>query len=202
MSAVWRGDALVLASTSATRRALLDAAGLPVEARAPGVDERAVEAAAAGLSPEGLAGRLAEAKALAVSRTAPGRIVLGADQVLDLDGRVFHKPADREGARAHLAALAGRTHALRSAAVLARDGAVVATLCETARLAMRPLPPDAIARYVEAAGDRVLSSVGAYQLEGLGVHLFERIEGDHSTILGLPLLPLLAHLRALGLLAF
>lgn len=202
-SEIWRGaEPLLLASTSATRRALLESAALPVETRAPGVDERAVEAQAAGLAPQDLAARLAEAKALAVSRAAPGRIVVGADQVLDLEGRALHKPADRAAARAHLAALAGRTHALHSAVALARDGAVIGDFVETARLTMRPLGAEAIARYVELAGDRVLASVGAYQLEGLGIHLFARIEGDHATILGLPLLPLLARLRGLGLLAF
>ena len=202
MTTVWRpAAALLLASTSATRRALLESAALPVETRAPGVDERALEAETGGLGPEALALRLAEAKALAVSRLAPGRIVVGADQVLDLDGQVFHKPENAAGARAHLAALAGKTHALRSAVALARDGAVVAGFVETARLTMRPLDEARIARYVEAAGERVLTSVGAYQLEGLGIHLFERVEGDHSTVLGLPLLPLLARLRDLDLLA-
>lgn len=198
---IWRGGVpLLLASTSATRRMLLESAALPVETRAPGVDERAVEAAASGDGPGALAARLASAKALAVSAAAPGRIVVGADQVLDCEGRVLHKPADAAAARTHLAALAGRTHALRSAVAVARDGALLAEFVESAFLTMRPLDVDAIARYVELAGDAVTRSVGAYQLEGLGIHLFERVEGDHSTVLGLPLMPLLAALRWLDLL--
>ena len=185
---------------------LLENAGLVVEARAPGVDERAVEAACAGqdpeISPEQLALRLAEAKAASVARTCPDRVVLGADQVLEADGCVFHKPASLEEARAQLGELAGRTHALHSAVTIAQGGRVE-SFVETARLTLRPLDPDAIAAYVALAGaDRVRASVGGYQLEGLGIHLFDRVEGDHSTILGLPLLPLLARLRASGLLTF
>ncbi|AWN48441.1 septum formation protein Maf [Methylobacterium terrae] len=202
-SSLWRGRApLLLASTSPTRRALLASAGLDPEIRSPGVDERAVEAAATGLSPEGLAERLAEAKAASVASVAPDRVVIGADQVLDLDGAVFHKPADRQGAAAHLARLQGRTHALHSAVALAIDGAVVERFVATARLTMRPLDVAGLDAYLDAAGPAVTGSVGAYQLEGVGIHLFDRIEGDHSTILGLPLLPLLARLRGRGLLAF
>ncbi|KMO21900.1 Maf family protein [Methylobacterium platani] len=202
-SPLWRGSApLLLASTSPTRRALLASAGLDPETRSPGVDERAVEAQAAGLSPVDLAGRLAEAKAAAVAVQAPDRVVIGADQVLDLDGTVFHKPADRAGAAAHLARLQGRTHALHSAVALAVDGAVVERFVATARLTMRALDEAGIAAYLDAAGPAVTGSVGAYQLEGAGIHLFDRIEGDHSTILGLPLLALLARLRERGLLAF
>jgi len=202
---LWTGsDPLLLASTSRTRRALLESAGLPVETEAPGVDERAVEAAAAGegLGPMGLAARLAAEKALAVSRRRPGRLVLGADQVLDLDGRVLHKAADRAAAVATLIGLAGRSHALRSAVALARDGTVIEAFAESAVLAMRPLDRPAVERYLDAAGPAVLSSVGAYQIESLGVHLFEAVRGDHATILGLPLIPLLARLRARGWLAF
>ena len=199
----WRGSVpLILASTSRTRQALLDAAALPFEAVAPEVDEREVEAACAGLASADLAMRLAAAKAEAVARRHPGRIVVGADQVLDLDGAVFHKPADARSARAHLARLQGRTHALHSAVAIARNGATEGFV-ETARLTMRPLDAEQIASYVALAGEaHVTASVGAYQLEGLGIHLFERIEGDHTTILGLPLLPLLARLRALGMLSF
>ena len=205
MPALWiPPEPLLLASTSATRRALLEGAGLPVETQAPAVDERAVEGAAQGDAPDppGLARRLAAEKACAVSRRHPERIVLGADQVLDCGGRVFHKPADREAAREQLKALAGRSHALHSAASIAVGGQVVESLMASARLSMRPLTEDSIARYLDLAGADVLRSVGMYQIEGLGIHLFERVDGDHSTILGLPLLPLLASLRRLGCLAF
>ncbi|MGE8128678.1 Maf family protein [Methylobacterium sp. D53M] len=198
----WTGpDPLLLASTSPTRRLLLESAALPVETAAPDVDERALEAASAGLSPPDLALHLARAKAESVAARHPGRIVLGADQVLDLDGTVFHKPADGASARAQLARLSGRTHALHSAVVLA--GVVEDAFVETARLTLRPLDERAIAAYVDCAGaERVRASVGGYQLEGPGIHLFESVAGDHSTVLGLPLLPLLARLRAAGLLAF
>ncbi|MCJ2034222.1 Maf family protein [Methylobacterium sp. J-068] len=199
---LWRGArALLLASTSPTRRGLLESAGLRVETEAPGVDERAVEAACAGLAPEALARRLAESKAAAVAARHPDRVVIGADQVLACGDRLFHKPADLATARAQIADLAGRTHALHAAVALAVDGAVAETFVETARLTMRPLDPAAIAAYVDLVGaDQVRASVGGYQLEGLGIHLFSEIAGDHSTILGLPLLPLLARLRARNLL--
>ena len=198
----WTGPhPLLLASTSPTRRLLLEGAALPVETAAPNVDERALEAQSAGLSPPDLALYLARAKAESVAARFPGRVVLGADQVLDCDGTVFHKPADAAAARAQLARLSGRTHALHSAVALV--GAVQDTFVETARLTLRPLDDRAIAAYVDCAGeDRVRASVGGYQLEGPGIHLFESVAGDHSTVLGLPLLPLLARLRAAGLLAF
>lgn len=202
--ALWSGSApLLLASASPTRRALLEGAGIPVEAEAPGVDERAVEAAAQGegLDPSGLAARLAAEKALAVSRRRPGRLVVGADQVLDLGGRVLHKAPDREAAVEKLLGLAGRRHSLRSAVALAQDGALVDGFLESAALAMRPLDRPAIELYLDLAGADVLGSVGAYRIEGLGVHLFAQVRGDHATILGLPLIPLLARLRARGLLA-
>jgi septum formation protein len=204
MPALWTApDNLLLASTSATRLALLVSAGLPVETQKPNVDERAVEAAARHerLDPPALAGRLAAEKALAVSRRHPERIVLGADQVLDCDGDIFHKPADRASAKDHLQRLAGHRHALHSAGALAIGGQVVEQFVTSAFLTMRPLTEEAIELYLDLAGPDVLSSVGVYQLEGLGIHLFESLDGDHSTILGLPLLPLLAALRRLGCLA-
>ncbi len=201
----WRlPEPLLLASGSATRRGLLESAGLPVEVARPMVDERAVEAAARsqGADLAEVAARLAEAKALEVSRRAPGRLVLGADQTLDLGGQGLHKPRDRAEAHAQIERLSGRTHVLHSAVALARDGAVVAAFADEARLAMRQLGPAAIEAYLDLAGPAVTTSVGAYQLEGAGIHLFERVEGAHATILGLPLLPTLAALRGLGALAF
>jgi len=198
---LWRpAEPLVLASGSAARRALLEAAGLPLEVERPDVDERAIEAGVAG-GPAEAAPRLAAAKALAVSRRRPGRLVLGADQTLALDGAALHKPRDAEEARSQLARLAGRTHVLHAAAALARDGAVVAAFADEARLTMRPLSAGQIALYVALAGPAALGSVGAYQIEGLGAHLFDRVEGDHTTILGLPLRPTLRALRELGALA-
>ncbi|WP_230531704.1 Maf family protein [Microvirga roseola] len=205
MPALWiQPEKLLLASTSATRLALLVSAGLPVETQGSGVDERVVEEAARAeaLDPPALAARLAAEKALAVSRRHPERIVLGADQVLECEGEVFHKPESREAAQAHLRRLSGRTHVLHSAGALALGGQVVAPFCSKASLGMRALTDDAIALYLDLAGPDVLQSAGVYQLEGLGVHLFEKVEGDHSTVLGLPLIPLLSALRRLGCLAF
>ena len=189
---------LILASTSSTRIALLRNAGIAFEALSPGVDERALEAPllATGRTPSEIALALARAKALAL--TAPDRLVLGADQVLDLDGRRFVKPSDRAAAAAQIAALAGRTHHLRTAMVLASEGAVVYEHVSTASLTMRPLSAEAIERYLDAAGESALWSVGAYLLEGVGIQLFSSIEGDYFSILGLPLLPLLAELRRCG----
>nr|WP_246728293.1 Maf family protein [Microvirga terricola] len=203
MTSLWIGGApLLLASTSRTRRALLESAGIPIETQSPGIDERAVEAAAMDLPPLDLARRLASEKSLAVSRAHPERIVLGADQVLDCGDKVFHKPVDRAAARRQLQALSGRTHRLHSAGALAKGGEIVAGFAVIAHLTMRALDDDAINLYLDLAGPEVLNSVGVYHYEGLGVHLFERVEGDHSTILGLPLLPLVAALRRLGYLAF
>ena len=200
----WLGpQPLLLASTSPTRRLLLEGAGLPVETEAPGVDERAVEAACAGLAPPDLARWLAEAKTLAVARRHPDRVVVGADQVLALGDTLFHKPTDLEAAGAQIARLAGRTHHLHAAFAVAHGAEIVAGAVETASLTMRPLDEGQIAAYLACAGEsRLCASVGGYQLEGLGIHLFEHVAGEHSTILGLPLLPLLAALRADGWLRF
>ena len=199
---LWRGGApLLLASTSETRLKLLESAGLVVEVQAPRLDERAVEAAGSHDGPPALALRLAREKALAVTRRHPNRIVVGADQTLACRGKLFHKPSDHGEAGEQLAALSGRTHVLHSAFVVAWRGAVAHHGIESAHLTMRDLSADAIELYLDMAGEGALRSVGAYQVEGLGIHLFERIEGDHSTILGLPLLPLLAALRGMNLLA-
>lgn len=202
-NSLWRGAVpLLLASKSAARRALLQAARVPFEAVSVEVDERAIEAQAVrdGSDPATVALTLARAKALAGALAYPGRRVIGADQTLALGDEAFHKPADRAAARAQIGRLAGRTHSLHSAAAVACDGAVLWATVESAHLTMRPLTEAAIEAYLEAAGEAVLSSVGGYQLEGLGIHLFTGVEGDHSVILGLPLLPLLGFLRSEGFL--
>lgn len=195
---------LLLASTSQTRRMLLEHAGIPVETTASGVDERGVEDASRheGMPPLALAQRLALAKAIAVSERRPDRLVLGGDQVLDCEGMTFHKAGTRQEAARQLERLAGRTHALHAAGALARNGTLVAAFDATAYLTMRQLGPDGIERYLDLVAPDTLASIGIYQVEAVGIHLFDRIEGDHSTILGLPLLPLLAALRTLGCLAF
>jgi nucleoside triphosphate pyrophosphatase len=151
-----------------------------------------------GASPEDVALVLAEAKALDVSAKNPDAIVIGTDQTLSLDDTIFHKPADMEGARRHLLKLSGKTHHLNSAVVLARNGETLWRHVAVARLTMRKLEPDFIGRYLSRVGDKALSSVGAYQVEGEGIQLFEEIEGDYFTIVGLPLLPLLVALREQG----
>ncbi len=191
---------LVLASGSATRRDMLQAAGIAPEIDPARIDERAIEdrMAADGAGPDAVAIGLAHAKALAVSRLKPDRVVIGADQTLSCGAGRFHKPADRAAARRQLQALSGRSHRLTSAYCLARDGTELAAGSASADLVMRPLTDAFIDAYLEAAGASACASVGAYQLEGLGAHLFTRIDGDHFTILGLPLLGVLADLRSLG----
>lgn len=198
---LWRGEQpLVLASKSATRLTLLVHAGVPVETIAADVDERAVEEEAGGIDPAQVAVLLARTKALRGCEMAPGRIVVGADQTLALGTDIFHKPRSVDAARAQLRSLAGQTHALHSAVAVAVEGKVVFETMVSAFLTMRPLSEEALETYLAAAGQRVLTSVGAYQLESVGVHLFTRVDGDHFTILGLPLLPLLAFFREQGLL--
>jgi len=198
---LWLADKpLVLASQSASRRAILESAAVPIEIAPADIDERAIEAKRSAAGPEAVAAMLAREKALAVSSRRTGRLVLGADQTLALGSRRFSKPTDRSAARAQLAALRGKTHALHSGVALARDGAVAFEHCETARLTMRSFSDDFLDAYLDAAGAAVTASVGAYQVERVGIHLFERIEGDHFTILGLPLLTVLEFLRREGLL--
>jgi len=197
---LWRaGDPLVLASRSAPRRAMLEAAGIPIEVCVPDLDERAAEAAAGLRGPAETAALLAAEKAKAVSM--PRRLVVGADQTLALGTRRFDKPRNRGAARGQLMALAGRTHQLHSAVAVARDGEILFTGIGTASLTMRSLSGSFLDAYMEAAGAAAVDSVGAYQLETFGIHLFERIDGDHFTILGLPLLKLLEFLRREGSLA-
>jgi septum formation protein len=196
-------EPLLLASTSATRRALVEAAGIPVETEDPGVDERAVEEPlrASGVSTADVALHLAQAKALAVSTRHRGRLVLGGDQTLACGDAAFTKPKDRAAAHDQLTRLAGRTHHLHSAAALARNGVIIFDVLASAALIMRVMEEAFIARYLAAAGEAVTRSVGGYQLEGLGVQLFSKIDGDHFTVLGLPLLPVLEALRREGYLA-
>ncbi|GGA57137.1 Maf-like protein [Nitratireductor aestuarii] len=192
-------ETIILASTSPFRRQLLENAGLKVEPVAPEVDERAVEEALEGsdVNAEDVAQILAEAKAVEVSERYPGRWIIGGDQTLSLGDEVFHKPKDMEGARRHLLALSGKTHQLNSGVVLARNGETVWRHVSIARMTMRPLDPAFIGRHLARVGDIALKSVGAYQVEGEGIQLFEKIDGDYFTIVGLPLLPLLAKLREL-----
>ena len=193
-------ERIVLASGSRFRRAMLEAAGVALDVAPAEIDERAVEQTleGSGASPEDLAQVLAEAKALEVSERQPGRLVLGCDQTLTLDNELFHKPEDMEDARRHLLKLSGRTHQLNSAAVLARNGETFWHHVGVANLTMRKLEPAFIGRHLARVGPMALNSVGAYQIEGEGIQLFDKIEGDHFTIVGLPLLPLLEELRQLG----
>jgi septum formation protein len=198
---VWRGTKpLILASKSPARQALLTNAGIAFETVPADLDERALQQSSGLTSPGEIATLLARAKALAVSTNHPGRFVLGADQTLALGERLFSKPAGRAQAAVQLRAFAGQSHELYAATAVARDGEILFEDVSIARITMRPLDGAAIRAYLDAAGEAVTTSVGAYQLEGLGVHLFERIVGDHFTILGLPLLPLLAFLRSRQLL--
>lgn len=199
---IWLGEKpLVLASQSRARQMLLGNAGLVFEALPADIDERGVVAAARLSDPIAIARHLAREKAIHVSKQRAGHVVIGADQTLALGARQFNKPAGRAQAAEQLAALAGRMHELHSAVCAVSEGKVLFDDVSSARLTMRPLTSAAIDAYLDVAGEKVTTSVGAYQLEGSGIHLFERIEGDHFTILGLPLLPLLDFLRGRGLLA-
>jgi len=193
-------ERIILASGSPFRKALMENAGIGFEAIPARIDERAVEAPlqGSGAAPEDVALILAEAKALEVSDHYPDALVIGSDQTLSLGDEVLHKPADMEEARRRLLKLAGKTHQLNSAVVLARKGEALWRHVEVARLTMRPLDPGFIGRHLARVGENALSSVGAYQIEGEGIQLFEKIEGDYFTIVGLPLLPLLAALRERG----
>ena len=193
---------LILASASAARAAMLAATGVEAETMPARIDEAVVRQAmlAEGASPRDLADKLAELKALRVSTRRPGRLVLGADQVLVHDGQVFDKAESRAQARADLLALRGQTHRLLSAAVVALDGEPIWRHVGTARLTMRPFSEAFLDAYLEGIGNLALTSAGCYHLEGPGAQLFARVEGDYFTVLGLPLLELLGYLRARGVL--
>jgi septum formation protein len=189
---------IVLASQSASRRAMLEAAGVAFEARPAHIDERALEASLADQPAAGIALALAEAKALTVSREDAAALVLGSDSLVEVGGRRFAKPASRDEAAEHLRFFSGRTMTLHSAAALARGHAVVWRYGALARLVVRPLSESFIADYLDAEWPAVAGCVGVFRIEGIGVQLFERVEGDHFTVLGMPLLPVLAGLRELG----
>ncbi|MCJ8519824.1 septum formation protein [Pseudorhizobium tarimense] len=191
---------LVLASSSPFRRMLMTNAGLAFEARAAEIDERAIEAdlEAGQADPDDVAVELAKAKALDVSRHLTEALVLGSDQTMSLGERVYHKPKDLEDARRHILSLSGKTHRLNSAIALAQNGEILWDHVSHAQLTVRDLSEAFVDRYVQRCGESLLGSVGAYQLEGEGIHLFSEIQGDYFTILGLPMLPLLAKLRELA----
>lgn len=192
---------LILASQSASRRAMLDAAGVPFMAVPAQVDERALEAGLEGCAPADVALMLARAKATAVSQLHPGRWVLGSDSLVVCGGRRFDKPRDREMAAEHLRFFSGRTMALHSAAALARDGEVAVDCGDVAELFVRSLSEAFIAGYLDAEWPAVAGCVGVFRIEGRGVQLFERVEGDHFTILGMPLFKVLGALRQAGVMA-
>lgn len=190
---------IILASTSPFRRDMLAAAGVSAQGVAPDIDERAVEQATGGeLAPDDLALVLAEAKAVDVSGRYPAAWVIGSDQTLSLGDEVLHKSANMDEARRKLLKLSAKTHHLNSAVVLAKGGQAVWRHVSVARMTMRPLSAEFIGRYLARVAEPSLRSVGVYQIEGEGVQLFAEIEGDHFTIVGLPLLPLLSELRRVG----
>lgn len=190
---------LILASQSASRRAMLDAAGVRYEALPARVDEDAVKASMAGAKPRELADALAELKALKVSQLHPDALVLGSDSLVALaDGILLDKPTDRADAAAHLRAMSGGRHDLVSAAVLAQGGRAVWRHVEVAKLHVRPLSDDFIESYLDDEWPAIAGCVGCFRIEGPGVQLFDRVLGDHFTVLGMPLLPVLAQLRVLG----
>jgi septum formation protein len=198
------GGQLILASASPFRRKMLEAAGLQFEVAPADIDEaalkRSLAVATPRLGPASVAEALARAKAEAVARNHPSAIVIGADQVLALGDELFDKPGNLAEARAQLERLRSRTHTLHSAAVLAQQGRIVWTCVEAANLTMRQFSPEFLEGYLSLAGTAVCRTVGAYEIEGAGIQLFERVEGDHFTIIGLPLLSLLAELRDRGVL--
>lgn len=191
---------LILASTSPFRKMLLENAGIEFATRPADVDERAIETGLVsnGASPEVVAKALAEAKALSVSIKEPDAMIIGSDQTLSLEQRVFHKPASSAEAKQQLQFFSGKTHQLNSGVALARAGKIIWSDVTSAKMTVRPLSNAFIDRYLAKIGKSALASVGAYQLEGVGIQLFEAIDGDYFTIVGLPLLPLLSALRDFG----
>ncbi|QND48974.1 Maf-like protein [Rhizobium lusitanum] len=191
---------LILASSSSFRRMLMENAGLHFQALAADIDERAIEAPLErdGAGPDAVALVLAKAKAKEVSDRFPGSLVIGSDQTMSLGSQVFHKPKTMAEAENHLRSLSGKTHRLNSAIALARNGDIIWEHVSHAELTMRDLSAEFVHRHLTRVGGKALSSVGAYQLEGEGIQLFSKIDGDYFTIIGLPMLPLLQKLRELG----
>ncbi len=192
---------LILASASASRQMLMRNAGLIFSSIPAEIDERAIDARleTEGAMPETIALELAKAKAIAVSRLRPDAFVIGSDQTMSLGTRIYHKAKAMAEAHSNLLSLSGKTHTLNCGIAIAKNGEILWATVSIAEMTMRDLSADYVSRYLEKAGSQVLSSVGAYQLEGEGIQLFHSIEGDYFTVLGLPLLPLLAQLRELGL---
>jgi nucleoside triphosphate pyrophosphatase len=200
--ALWLAkEPLVLASRSRARQMLLAGAGIPLDVRPADLDERYLEGGAESRAPGAIAAHLARAKAAAVAKLNPGRLILGADQTLALDTECFAKPSDRAAASAQLRALRGRTHKLHSAIAFAQDSHVLFEHVSVARLTMRVFSDQFLELYLDAVGGAATASVGGYQIEGLGIQLFERVEGDYFTVLGLPLTEALAFLRRRACLA-
>lgn len=190
---------LILGSKSAIRRSMLEGAGVQISCQSAEIDERAVEASLGDIAPTALARELALAKAKSVSARHPGALVIGADQVLEHEGQLLHKAATITAADAKLAKLQGQTHHLIAAVALVQNGETLWSIHDTASLTMRSLSASDRATYLAKAGDAATASVGAYRLEEIGASLFERIDGDYFTILGMPLLPLLGALREHGI---
>src|ERR1700683_4073682 len=191
-------DPLILASRSNVRQKLLAAAGIPIDVSPADLDERELEALSPSQQSAAVATFLASKKALSVELSNPGRLVLGADQLLALDGKRFSKPGDRAHARAQLLGLSGRTHTLYSAFAFVQNATVLFEHVSTARMTMRTLSDRFLEQYFDVVGSAATESVGAYQLEGLGVQLFERVDGEYFTVLGLPLMEVLDFLRQHG----
>lgn len=200
MTALWTGaDSLVLASGSSIRSQLLSRAGIPHDALPATIDERNLELSQREKTGQALAAALARAKALDVSTKMPDRLILGADQTLTLGSTFFHKPESIDQARTQLLALAGKTHQLHAAIAVMKDGIALFETVVTANLKMRPFTDAFLDAYLHGARPEILTSVGCYHIEGMGIQLFERIDGDQFTIMGLPMIPLLSYFRSAGL---
>lgn len=186
---------IILASASLSRRDMLKNAGVKFESVQAGVDETAIRQALGDVGPADMADVLARAKAEAVSSVHPGTLVIGSDQILSLDDQIFEKPADLDEARVNLLRFRGRVHQLHSAVAIASDGTADWCFSDTAHLKVREFTPEFLGHYLADVGPEICRSVGAYQLEGMGVQLFDEIDGNYFTILGMPLMPLLNELR-------